>query len=90
MDYEGAVSMHPVITSNPKEQRLQRLASPTPHDKRITYGCINVAEDFFNKVVRKVFYGTYGIVYVLPETKSVREVFGWYDVGTSVRQMDGN
>ena len=42
VDYDTAVSLHRVITTNPTEHRLQRLASPTPLDHRISYGCINV------------------------------------------------
>jgi hypothetical protein len=72
VDYDGAVGIHPVVTTNPKERRLQRLASPTPLDHRISYGCINVPAKFFNKVVRPAFTGTNGIVYVLPETRSTR------------------
>jgi hypothetical protein len=86
VDYDGAVSMHPVITSNPREHRLQRLASPTTLDKRITYGCINVAADFFNNVVRKTFSRSDGIVYVLPETSPARDLFGSYDVGEGARR----
>lgn len=81
VDYDGAVSIHPVVTTNPKEYRAQRLATLTPLDKRISYGCINVPAKFFEKVVRPAFTKTNGIVYVLPETKSVREVFtSYYDV----------
>src|SRR6185503_2652652 len=35
VDYDAAVSMHRVVTSNVKERRLQRLATPTPLDNRI-------------------------------------------------------
>ena len=80
VDYDLAVSMHPVITTNPKEHRLHRLNTPTPQDNRISYGCINVPAKFFDKVVRPAFTGTNGIVYVLPETRSAREVFASYDV----------
>jgi hypothetical protein len=80
VDYAGAISLHRVITSNPKEQRAQRLATPTPLDNRISYGCINVPVKFYEKVVHPAFAGTSGIVYVLPETKSAHEVFGSYDV----------
>jgi len=31
-------------------------------------------------VVRPAFTGTHGIVYVLPETRSAREVFASYDL----------
>jgi hypothetical protein len=81
VDYEGAVSLHRVVTNNPKERRLERLASPKPLDHRISFGCINVPANFFNDVVRPAFIGTYGIVYVLPDTKSISEIFeAYYDV----------
>jgi len=79
VDYDGAVSMHRVITSNAKERRLHRLATPTPKDNRISYGCINVPVAFYETVVRPSFTGTEGIVYVLPEVRSMREVFRSYD-----------
>jgi hypothetical protein len=81
VDYDGAVSMHPVITSKPEERRAQRLATSTTLDKRISYGCINVPPRFFENVVRPAFNKTNGIVYVLPEIRSAREVFtSYYDV----------
>jgi hypothetical protein len=80
VDYDDAISMHPVITTNPVERRAQRLATPTPLDNRISYGCINVPAKFFENVVRPAFTGTNGIVYVLPEVRSAREVFASYDV----------
>jgi hypothetical protein len=76
VDYEGAVSLHRVINSDPKERRLHRLATPTPKDNRISYGCINVPVAFYETVVSPTFTGTEGIVYVLPETRPAREVFG--------------
>lgn len=80
VDYDSGVSLHRVITSNPRERRLERLATPTPADNRISYGCINVPAAFYNKVVSPSFTDTNGIVYVLPETRPIRQVFGSYDV----------
>ena len=85
VDYDDAISMHPVITTNPKERRAQRLATPTPLDNRISYGCINVPPKFFENVVRPAFTGTNGVVYVLPETKPARAVFASYDVDERAR-----
>jgi hypothetical protein len=79
VDYDGAVAIHRVITTNPAEHRLQRLATPTPLDNRISWGCINVPVKFYEQVVQPSFKGTKGIVYVLPETKPVRKVFAMYD-----------
>jgi hypothetical protein len=75
VDYDAAVSMHRVITTNPKEHRLERLATPTSADNRISYGCINLPPSFFEKTLFPVFRGTRGIVYVLPEVKPLAEVF---------------
>lgn len=80
VDYDAAVAIHRVITTKPAERRLQRLATPTPLDNRISYGCINVPKRFYESVVAPAFAGTYGIVYILPETRPAREVFGSYDV----------
>ena len=81
IDYAAAISLHRVITSNSKERRAERLATPTPLDNRISYGCINVPAKFFDKVVLPAFRKTKGIVYVLPEIRSNHEVFKSYDVG---------
>ena len=80
VDYDSAVSLHRVRATNPRERRLERLASPTPADNRISYGCINVPVMFYEGVVRPAFSSGRGIVYVLPEVRAVREVFGSYDV----------
>jgi hypothetical protein len=85
VDYEGALSLHPVITSNPKENRAGRLATPTPLDNRISFGCINVPPDFFRHFVSRVFTGTFGVVYVLPETRPLGQVFASYDVEERAR-----
>jgi hypothetical protein len=78
VDYDAAVSLHRVIRT---QNRLQRLSTPTPKDKRVSYGCINVPAAFYDTVVSPAFSGTEGIVYVLPEIRSVREVFRSYEVG---------
>lgn len=85
IDYEAAISLHPVVTGTAKERRAERLASPSPLDNRVSYGCINVPVPFYKNVVGPAFSGTDGIVYVLPETRSAREVFGSYDVEERAR-----
>lgn len=75
VDYEAAVSLHRVITTNAKEHRLRRLATRSPLDNRISYGCINVPAAFYDSVVQPAFTGTNGIVYILPEVRSLRDVF---------------
>jgi hypothetical protein len=79
VDYKNSISMHPVVTSKPKERRAQRLDSPSPLDNRISYGCINVPVKFFKDVIQSRFSGTGGVVYVLPESR------GWTDRPTADR-----
>ena len=75
VDYGAAVSMHRVRVVEKRERRLERLASPTPDDNRISYGCINVPVAFFESIVLPVLGAGKAVVYVLPETRALREVF---------------
>lgn len=74
VDYEDAISLHPVINTSRSERRPERLASPTAADNRISYGCINVPPAFFAGVVRPAF-ARGGVVYILPESRTFAEVF---------------
>ena len=80
VDYDAAVSIHRVLTNNPGERRLERLATPEIEDNRISNGCINVPAAFYETFIGPLFANRRAIVYVLPESKSVDEVFGSYDV----------
>ncbi len=80
IDYDSAVSMHRVRSANPRERRLERLASPTAADKRISYGCVNVPAAFYDAYVGPAFAANTALIYVLPEVKSLHQVFGSYDV----------
>lgn len=75
VDYDAAVSMHRVRLANPSDRRLQRLATPTVDDNRISYGCINVPVKFYNNVLGPAMNGRGGVVYVLPETRPWQQVF---------------
>jgi hypothetical protein len=84
VDYDAAVSMHRVLTTNPAERRLQRLASPGVADNRISYGCINVPTAFFEGVLMPVSRaGAAPVVYVLPDKRPLREVFLQMSPGTA-------
>ena len=76
VDYDAAVSMHRVRPVKAAERRLERLASATPADNRISYGCINIPAAFYDDVVKPLFVPRNGIVYVLPDTKPLAAVFG--------------
>ena len=74
VDYNSAVSIHPVMTGVPAERRAERLASPSPDDNRITHGCINVSPEFFESVVSPTFEAG-GVFYILPDAASLAETF---------------
>jgi hypothetical protein len=76
VDYDAAVSMHRVRATRADEQRLQRLASPTVDDNRISYGCINVPAAFYDAHIKGLFAKGKAMVYVLPDTRSQQQVFG--------------
>ena len=76
VDYDAAVSLHRVRATNPRERRLERLATPTARDNRISFGCINVPAGFYDDVVQRALAGGRGFVYVLPETRPAFTVFG--------------
>jgi len=82
VDYDAAVSIHRVRATNPAERRLERLATLTAEDNRISYGCINVPVAFYEIHIRPVFATRDALIYVLPEVKSARQVFGSYDVAS--------
>ncbi|RZA07043.1 MAG: hypothetical protein EOP02_37780 [Proteobacteria bacterium] len=78
VDYDAAVSLHRMSDRKPgltAKGRLDRLESATTRDNRISHGCINVSVSFYEDFIEPSFEGAAGIVYVLPETRSVREEF---------------
>jgi hypothetical protein len=75
VDYTNSVALHAVITTHKSEHRVERLLSPTPDDNRISFGCINVGTSFYTKKLRPLLQRKGGVVYILPDTKSLDEVF---------------
>lgn len=74
VDYDSAVSIHPTATGVPAERRVERLASPSPDDNRVTHGCINVAPEFYEQIVSPTF-AQGGVFYILPDEKPLAETF---------------
>ena len=75
LDYDAALAMHRVINKVKSEHRLQRIASPNPKVRRISWGCINIPIAFFDSYISPVFGKRSGVTYVIPERKSFAEVF---------------
>ena len=74
VDYANSVALHAVVTTHAKERRVERLKSPTPDDNRISFGCINVGTPFYSGKIRPLF-AKGGVVYVMPDTRTLDEVF---------------
>ena len=74
-------------TGVPAERRPERLASPTPEDNRVTHGCINVAPEFYEGVVRPTFEEG-GVFYILPDTMSLAEAFPAFVQSRATAQLD--
>jgi hypothetical protein len=74
VSYADGVSIHPVLLDKPAERRQQRLDSPQVDDNRVSYGCINVPTEFFERTVRPLLSSRV-VVYVLPETRRLEQAF---------------
>lgn len=85
VSYDLAVSMHRVRPTVKSERRLERLASPSPADNRISFGCINLPPKFFEGVLSPAVHKYGAVIYVLPETRSPGELFGSFDVPPSTQ-----
>ncbi|WP_230483768.1 hypothetical protein [Sphingomonas sp. Leaf21] len=76
VDYATSVALHPIPKdAGAREKRRERMLSPTPDDNRITFGCINVPQAFYTRQLRTAFRRKGGYVYILPDTKTMEEVF---------------
>ena len=75
VDLPDAISLHPVMSVSPGEHRLQRIKSLDPKQHRISYGCINVPKVFYDDVVLTALAGGNAVVYILPDTKAIDDVF---------------
>lgn len=86
VDYDAAVSMHRIRPNSLKERRLERLASLTVDDNRISFGCINLPVSFYENVLSPAVRKQGAVIYVLPETRTPQQVFGSYDVKEALQQ----
>lgn len=76
LNYDAALSMHRV-RHVAGEGRPARLRSPGVADNRISFGCVNIPPDFYDRVIDPLFSRVTGVVYVLPETRPLASVFSF-------------
>lgn len=88
VDYDSAVSIHPTATGVPAERRVERLASPSPDDNRVTHGCINVPPEFYTKIISSTFERG-GVFYILPDTAALAETFPEFVQSADTAQHSG-
>ena len=65
-----AFAIHRLYLGDPKERRQQRLDSATTSDNAITYGCVNVSNDFYDNTLAKFDYSGGAFAYLLPSDPS--------------------
>jgi len=86
VDYESAVSIHPLLGA-PAERRAERLASPSTDDNRVTHGCINVATEFYEGIIRPTFESG-GVFYILPDREPLAETFPEFAQSREIAQRN--
>ena len=63
-------ALHPVYLWNSWEKRSDRLASNTPKDNKISYGCLNIAEKDFYEWIQPCFWAGW-LIAVTPDDVSM-------------------
>ena len=83
VDYDAAVSMHRVIKA---PARLQALQTPAPQDNRLSNGCVNVPDAFYEGALRPAADRDGVVFYVLPDTRPLAQTFAsFYEVGAPTK-----
>jgi hypothetical protein len=87
VDYDSAVSIHPLLPGVPAERRAERLASPSPDDNRVTHGCINVSPEFYEGIITSTFQRG-GVFYILPDRATLAETFPEFAQSRGIAQRN--
>jgi len=75
VDYASAFAIHRVRPGRSQQARLASLETGTPRDNRLSWGCVVVPVQFYTEVVQRVLGKGRSIVYVMPETRAVADMF---------------
>lgn len=77
LDYSTQIALHKLRRSQLglSQEREARLYSNDPQDNRVTYGCVNVSPEFYDRVITPTFNKGGGVVYVLPELAPAEVLF---------------
>ncbi|HKW85417.1 MAG TPA: hypothetical protein VJN68_16840 [Burkholderiaceae bacterium] len=83
VDYEASLAIHRLRPAPAVERRAERLGSLNAADHRISFGCVVVPVEFYERIVAASLGKRRGVVYVLPETRPVREMFGTLELSAA-------
>jgi len=75
IDYGAALAIHRLRPGRAHQVRAARLEGSAAQDRRVSLGCIVVPVAFYLQVIEPLLGQRQGVVYVLPETQSARELF---------------
>jgi len=75
VDYDSAFAIHRLRPGFSYQARHSRLASAKLAARRVSWGCVVVPVAFYEKVVERVLGGAHSVVYVMPETTTMQQVF---------------
>lgn len=75
LDYDAALAIHRLRPGPGHAARLAGLKTDTADDNRGSWGCVVVPVEFYERVVQRQLGQARGVVYVLPEVRSITGVF---------------
>jgi hypothetical protein len=73
-DYDAGLAIHR-LRPNARQARQERIRSHKPEDHRVSAGCVVVPVEFYEQAIAPVLGHQPGVVYVLPDTRSIEDVF---------------
>jgi hypothetical protein len=75
VDYDSAFAIHRLRPGFAYGTRNARLAKAQPAGRRLSWGCVVVPVAFYEQVVERVLGNARSVVYVMPETATMQQVF---------------
>jgi hypothetical protein len=75
VDYDSAFAIHRVRPGFSYGVRNSRLASTKLAERRVSWGCVVVPVAFYQQVVERMLGAARSVVYVMPETTRMQQVF---------------
>ena len=79
VDYDSAFAIHRLRPGFAYQARASRLEAAKISAMRVSWGCVVVPVAFYNQVVERVLGQGRSVVYVMPETAPLQQVFHGLD-----------